>query len=396
MGKGKNEAHVQINDYPYTATVRDLKTFAKHLDSESEKFTLGVFGKITYISDDADKEWVDELNSLIKAKQDELDTQNYKKVKKETKRVYPRITKESDADDIGFKEYKDQYTVGEGSIGIIKETDEDGNEINEYYILDTRNGNEITDLDTLTAARKELRNYLNKCKVFITSEKKYYGDSYAEGGEIGKAIGGIENVDDIFVEGKYPNGDEFSENQYTNDADYVVNDWLKNSRGLESYTIFARMNDGEEIEIQEFRNGGYYAEGGVVNDTWMVEGNIIYVWDEKDLKYSEEEETYSQKYKRFYPISKFKTYQEVIDHEVDEFKKSNSDKVYKEEDLYLTKIHKKSHDDYNDRLRDKEEREWVEEQEKYNPKRSIGSYMADGGSVKKNGYFTGELSFLNW
>ena len=90
--------------------------------------------------------------------------------------------------------------------------------------------------------------------------------------------------------------------------------------------------------------------------------------DAETPEYSEEEETYSQKYKRFYPISKFKTYQEVIDHEVDEFKKSNSDKVYKEEDLYLTKIHKKSHDDYNDRLRDKEEREWVEEQEKYNPK----------------------------
>jgi len=94
--------------------------------------------------------------------------------------------------------------------------------------------------------------------------------SYAEGGVIGKALGGIENVDDVFVEGKYPNGDEFYESQYTNNADYVVNDWLKNSRGLESYIIFARMNDGEEIEIQEFRNGGYYDKGGrtisIVND----------------------------------------------------------------------------------------------------------------------------------
>ena len=100
------------------------------------------------------------------------------------------------------------------------------------------------------------------------------GNTYAEGGEIGKAIGGIENVDDIFVEGKYPNGDEFSENQYTNDADYVVNDWLKNSRGLESYTIFARMNDGEEIEIQEFRNGGYYAEGGEMPKGWSIKNGI--------------------------------------------------------------------------------------------------------------------------
>ena len=121
---------------------------------------------------------------MIKAKQDELSIQNPKKVKKEIKKVYPRITREADADDIGFKDHKDHYTVGEGSIGIIKETDEDGNEINEYYILDTRNGNEITGLDTLTAARKELRNYLNEYKVFITSEKKYYGDSYAQGGGI--------------------------------------------------------------------------------------------------------------------------------------------------------------------------------------------------------------------
>ena len=178
----------------------------------------------------------------------------------------------------------------------------------------------------------------------------------------------------------------------------------KNSGDYYSLPLITSKNNTELLEISNLLNAFIvkyekstaYAEGGVVNDTWMVEGNIIYVWDEKDLKYSEEEEIYSQKYKRFYPISKFKTYQEVIDHEVDEFKKSNSDKVYKEENLYLTKIHKKSHDDYNDRLRDKEEREWVEEQEKYNPKRSIGSYMADGGSVKKNGYFTGELSFLNW
>ena len=105
-------------------------------------------------------------------------------------------------------------------------------------------------------------------KTYIPTSKG--GSTYAEGGVIGKALGGIENVDDVFVEGKYPNGDEFYESQYTNNADYVVNDWLKNSRGLESYIIFARMNDGEEIEIQEFRNGGYYDKGGrtisIVND----------------------------------------------------------------------------------------------------------------------------------
>jgi hypothetical protein len=92
------------------------------------------------------------------------------------------------------------------------------------------------------------------------------------GGEIGKAIGGIENIDEVYVEGEYPSGDDFHENQNTNDVDYVINDWMKDNRGLDSYTIFARMNDGEEIEIQEFKHGGYYAKGGNINATvrWVV------------------------------------------------------------------------------------------------------------------------------
>ncbi len=206
MGKGKNEAHVQINDYPYTATIRDLKSFAEHLGSKTEKFTLGVFGKITYISDDADKEWVKELKRLISSKQIELervkkvsDKMDLDEAKRREKRNAPRrITKVEDAEAVGYKEYKDYYRVGEGSIAINQERDEDGNEINEYYILDTRNGYSTDKMYTLTEARKELRKYLNEERVLILSEtrfrenvdemevmfaKKRYKEDYAEGGE---------------------------------------------------------------------------------------------------------------------------------------------------------------------------------------------------------------------
>jgi hypothetical protein len=64
-----NEAHVKINGYPYTATVRDLDSFAEHLQSRRETFTQGTFGKITYLSPDADAKWIAELKKIIMAKQ---------------------------------------------------------------------------------------------------------------------------------------------------------------------------------------------------------------------------------------------------------------------------------------------------------------------------------------
>ena len=218
MTKIRNEAHVQINDYPYTATVRDLKSFAKHLESETEKFTLGVFGKITYISDDADKEWVEELKKLISAKQKELervkkvsDKMDLDEAKRREKRNAPRrITKVEDAEAVGYKEYKDYYRVGEGSIAINQERGEDGNEINEYYILDTRNGYSTDKMYTLTEARKELRKYLNEERVLILSEtrfrenvdemevmfaKKRYKEDYAEGGKISSKDNGGWGID---------------------------------------------------------------------------------------------------------------------------------------------------------------------------------------------------------
>jgi hypothetical protein len=188
------EAHVQINDYPYTATVRDLKSFAKHLESETEKFTLGVFGKITYISDDGDKEWVEKLKKLISAKQKELervkkvsDKMDLDEAKRREKRNAPRrITKVEDAEGVGYKEYKDYYRVGEGSISIDK------NEVTgEYCIFDARSGYSTDYVATLTEARKLLREYLNTEKVLIMSEKKYYEN--------------IDEIEDMLAKKRYIN-----------------------------------------------------------------------------------------------------------------------------------------------------------------------------------------------
>ena len=98
--------------------------------------------------------------------------------------------------------------------------------------------------------------------------KKY---KYDKGGEISKSIGGVENVKKIFVKGEYPNGDDFYKTQFSKNPDKVINDWMKDNRGLDSYTIIAKLNDGEEIEIQEYRNGGYYAEGGEVQKSKLQE-----------------------------------------------------------------------------------------------------------------------------
>jgi hypothetical protein len=121
-----------------------------------------------------------------------------------------------------------------------------------------------------------------------TSMAKGGSTSYAEDGDIGKAIGGRENVDEIYVEGKYPNGDEFYQTQSSKDADKVVNDWLENNRGLDSYIIFAKLNDGEEIEIQEFRNGGYYAGGGEILDDKNLKDFIVYRWSSKQAVWDDD------------------------------------------------------------------------------------------------------------
>jgi hypothetical protein len=80
-----------------------------------------------------------------------------------------RVTRLEDANDIGFKECKDYYRVGEGSISIDK-----NEEIGGYCVYDTRCGDFSDYVYTLTEARKMLREYLNEQRVLIMSEKKFY------------------------------------------------------------------------------------------------------------------------------------------------------------------------------------------------------------------------------
>lgn len=259
MAKGTNEAYVQINDYPYTATVRDLKSFAKHLESETEKFTLGVFGKITYISDDADKEWVEELKKLISAKQKELervkkvsDKMDLDEAKRREKRNAPRrITKVEDAEDVGYKEYKDYYRVGEGSIGIDK------NEVTgEYGVFDARSGYSTDYVDTLTEARKLLREYLNTEKVLILSEKKYY-----------------ENVDEIedMLEKKrhkdYADGGMTSHGLKKGDKIFAVSGKEGEILSVDNKPLWGRSEGIKRVNLKE---GTRYAKGGEVKSKYFT------------------------------------------------------------------------------------------------------------------------------
>ena len=90
-------------------------------------------------------------------------------VNKPSSKKPSRVTRLEDANDIGFKECKDYYRVGEGSISIDKDE-----EIGGYCVYDTRCGNFSDYVYTLTEARKMLREYLNEQRVFIMSEKKFY------------------------------------------------------------------------------------------------------------------------------------------------------------------------------------------------------------------------------
>ena len=76
MNRSDFTAYVNINDYPYTATVRNLNSFRNYLNRKDEKFTPNVFGEITYISDNASDEWVYQLQNLIDEKKYELQTYN--------------------------------------------------------------------------------------------------------------------------------------------------------------------------------------------------------------------------------------------------------------------------------------------------------------------------------
>lgn len=90
-------------------------------------------------------------------------------VKKPSSNKSSRVTRLEDANEIGFKEYKDYYRVGEGSISIDK-----NEERGDYCVFDARFGDSSDYVDTLTEARKMLREYLNERRVLIMSEKKFY------------------------------------------------------------------------------------------------------------------------------------------------------------------------------------------------------------------------------
>lgn len=93
--------------------------------------------------------------------------------KKSVTRKSIRVTKLEDANDIGYKEYKDYYRVGVGSIAIDK------NEVTgEYCVFDARSGYSTDYVDTLTEARKLLREYLNSEKILIMSENRFYNTDF--------------------------------------------------------------------------------------------------------------------------------------------------------------------------------------------------------------------------
>tara|TARA_R110000851_G_scaffold243823_3_gene396589 strand:- start:7211 stop:9001 length:1791 start_codon:yes stop_codon:yes gene_type:complete len=124
------------------------------------------------------------------------------------------------------------------------------------------------------------------------------------------------------------------------------------------------------------------------NDTWRVEGKIVFVYDEKDLNDSLEHDYFSDGYIRKYPMSKFKTQEEVVEEEIKNFQNKFPDRVVVKDEtidhLYIDKINTENDKIYQE---NKFRREMIYAERDGD----IGSYMATGGITKGKSHAEGGI-----
>ena len=144
-----------------------------------------------------------------------------------------------------------------------------------------------------------------------------------------------------------------------------------------------------EYEIDDTSVLPIKAKGGSVNpnDTWEVEGKIVFVYDESDKNDDDYYDYYSDGYKKRYPMSKFKTENDVIKEHIRIFKENFPDRYVIEDEtkdkLYISKLNLKSQTDYEDRMRMRETMEYLENQDNRRGYLSDASsgYYAKGGNI---------------
>ena len=88
-------------------------------------------------------------------------------------------------------------------------------------------------------------------EVTLEDEDEDFEIELAKGGMLGDKV-----VDLIFVMGSFPDGKEFFEVQKDNVVQKVQDAWAKDDHGLKDFTIFAKLADGQEVEIPKMERGG--------------------------------------------------------------------------------------------------------------------------------------------
>ena len=227
----------------------------------------------------------------------------------------------------------------------------------------------------------------------------YRGDKYLSSSTL-KALlrKEVKMVDDIFDNRNINKINQYSEDfgeELAKEQKPKVRKKLKSI--LNEYGGFPNSMSDKRDSVSSFSKGfsdelekGYYAEGGGINpnDTWEVEGKIVFVYDERDKNDDDYYDYYIDDYKRRYPMSKFKTENDVIKEHIRIFKENFPDRYVIEDEtrdkLYISKFNLRNETDLEDRIRTREsiayadnERDWghyVSEAER------SGNY-AEGGNI---------------
>lgn len=321
-----------------------------------------------------------------------------------------------DLDELGYYEKYDSYSKGgnikpkykEGDVVIV---DYGNNTKGEITIKDTfnpnwsdgfvytsyENGDSMIFTEDMISERDGFKEVWSRFKD--RTRKDFGGDKYAEGGEIpskideGKIVkitsdglfGALGQLVEIEGETALIDFNDFDNKKYpslkgVNARRFPINDLeISNNDEYKDYH-----------EMVEEINRKQYAEGGGINpnDTWEVEGKIVFVYDERDKNDDDYYDYYKDDYVRRYPMSKFKTENDVIKEHIRIFKENFPDRYVIEDEtrdkLYISKFNLRSQTDYEDRIRTREamayadnERDWghyVSEAER------SGNY-AEGGEV---------------
>ena len=285
MNRSDFTAYVNINDYPYTATVRNLNSFRNYLNRKDEKFTPNVFGEITYISDNASDEWVYQLQNLIDEKKYELRTYNNGGMTKNEHILESFLTSNKNAK---VNNLSTHYAENENQI-LLR---------NYGTLIAIRRGNDVEITSKkYSVTTSKIQNALERMAKSLTMNVSRV-DGFEAGGQLDSVsdmlpqsepmgiiqpMNIMETVQPMYDGGGYIVQDSWRKSgignlsleetkkvakKFAEALSIASNDtFAVNKKTIEPNSFDLDMNDGDGLESYEYDGGSYniYGDGSVVN-----------------------------------------------------------------------------------------------------------------------------------